>query len=78
MELRGETPDLAAYRVAMQLAFAGSFVKRADSGAQLLLRSCGISSGDRFRCGFNSGADLRPGGAVMFSALEVLPLTLLC
>ena len=78
VELRGETPDLAARRVAMQLALAGGFVERADRGAQFLLRGGGIRSGDRFGCGFNGSADLGPGCAIMFSALKVLPLALLC
>lgn len=78
MKLRGEPRDLAAHGVAMQLAFAGGLVERADSGAQFFLRRAGVGGSNRFRCGFNGGTDLRPGRAVMFSALEVLPMTLLC
>ena len=78
MKLRGKTPDLAAGGVAMQLAFACGLVERGDRGTQFFLRCGGIGCGNRFRCYFDGGTDLGTRRAVMFSALEVLPLALLC
>jgi len=62
----------------MQLALAGGLVERADRGAKFFLRCGGVGSGDCFGGGFHRGSDLGPRGAVMFSALEVLPVALLC
>jgi hypothetical protein len=78
VKLRRQAADLAARRVAMQLALARGLVERGNSGAQFFLRHGGIGSNDRFGCNFDGGADLGPGCAVMFAALEVLPLTLFC
>jgi len=62
----------------MQLAFAGGLVQCGNRGAQFFLRRGGVGRDDRFGCDFYRGADLGPGFAVMFSALEILPLALLC
>lgn len=78
MELRRKPSDLAAGRVAMQFAFAGRFVERGNRGAQFLLRGSRIGRGDRFGRDFDGRTNLGPGCAVMFAALEVLPLALLC
>ena len=78
VKLCGKPRDLAAGRVAMQLAFGRGLIERANRGAQFLLCRAGFIAADCFRCGLDGGPDLRPRGAVMFSALEVLPVALLC
>jgi len=78
MELRRKPSDLAAGGVAMQFAFAGRFVERGNRSAQFLLRGSGVGRCDRFGGHLDGCADLGPGCAVMFAALEVLPLALLC
>ena len=78
MELRRQPRDFAARGVAMQLALARSLIQRADSGAEFLLRGSRVGRGNRFGRGLDRGTDLRSRGAIMFSALEVLPVALLC